>query len=150
MRGKKIEVWKPIRNDIAHISRHTHHTRHIFLYEHSIIIILPSGNIIRSVDLLYLLSQAVRKQKGEVTFSEIPWSETIFFVNASRAICREQLSRSTILSKLRPVHYCGTEISSVPTTERAVVRIGLCVRPSLSPAPTLVSGFSLPIFPRNP
>lgn len=88
-----------MRNDIAHISRHTHHTCHIFLYEFSIVWQYHSqrGSIIR------VRVRVLKFKSRKIFFKILPQREATFFVNASRAICQEQLSRSTILSKLRSI-----------------------------------------------
>jgi len=111
-----VEIW----NDIAYISRHTYHVHHILLYE---FLIAVFGNIIRNTNLLRALVISVQKQKSVITFSEIPPNETKFFVNIFRKSCNlleTIIARSTILSKLRSVHYYRIEISSVPTTQRAL------------------------------
>jgi len=124
MRRKKIEVWKSMRNDIAYISRRTHHTRHILLYEFSIAVWQyhsQCGSIIRALQLCYF--QFSKAKKRDYVFPEIPPNETTFFVNIFRESCNlleTTIARSTILSELCSVHYCRIEISSVPTTQRAL------------------------------
>lgn len=54
--------------------------------------------------IYYTCTCTCLKFKNRKTFLKtLPRSETTFFANASRTICREQLPRSTILSKLRSI-----------------------------------------------
>lgn len=109
---------------------------------------LPSGNIIRGADLLYAYSLSqVRKQKGEV-FRNLSQSDDIF---RKRKSCN--LSGATIELSNSPETLSGPLVQnrnivrSDHTTRTSKARVS--VRLS-GPASALVSGFSLPIFPRNP
>lgn len=122
MRRKKIEIWESMWNDIAYISRHTYHVHHILLYE-VLIAVWQYHSKYGSITDLGALVISVQKQRSVITFFEIPPNETKFFINIFRKSCNlleTTIARSTILLKLRSVHYYRIEISSVPTTQRAL------------------------------
>jgi len=127
-----------MRNDIAHISRHTHHTISFFMSSQ-----LPFDNIIRSEDLLYALIISSLKTERRGYIFRNPSKVRQHFLSC--AVC-QQLSRSTILSisfssllqdrnivRFDHTHYSKDTLVCSSTDTNLGIRI-----------------FVLPIFPRNP